>query len=194
MLQAMNSMKCGFSHRNWKDGVMRSQNEVTTRLLFAVCVAALLSIPASSVLIEAADVTVGELEQSAATPADGGGEQAAEKATVDPDSQIVVYYFHGARRCKTCRTIEAYAEEVVKSRFAKELESGSMAWEVVNYDEAENEHFLKEFGLVSASLVVVEMSKGKPVRFEVLQKAWSLVRDKPGFDQYVHRSLLDYMG
>ena len=173
---------------------MKTENESRARLIFAVCVAALMSIAMSSVLTEAGDVTGGELGQSATNPSDGGGEPTAEMAAIDPDNQIVVYYFHGARRCKTCRTIEAYAEQVVKSRFAKELGSGALVWQVVDYDEPENEHFIKDFGLVSASLVVVEMSKGEPVRLEVLQKAWSLVRDKSGFDQYVRQSIFAYLG
>jgi hypothetical protein len=173
---------------------MRSQNEVRTRLLLAVCVAALVLLPTGSVATDAAELAGGELEQPATKSSDDGAEQTANQAAIDPDNQIVVYYFHGTRRCKTCRTIEANAEEVVRSGFAKELESGSLAWKVVNYDEPENEHFIKEFGLVSASLVVVETDGDEPVRFEVLQKAWSLVRDKSGFDRYVRQSILAYLG
>ena len=78
---------------------MISTKENKARLLFAICVAALISISTGSVPTEAAKVT------------GGGGEQTAENAAADLDNQIVVYYFHGARRCKTCLTIEAYAEE-----------------------------------------------------------------------------------
>lgn len=159
---------------------MRLQNDIGVRLLLAVCLAAVVSVPAGSMPTEAADVD--------------GGAQTAKEAATDRDSQVVVYYFHGTRRCKTCRTIEAYAEEVVKSRFAKDLESGALAWKVVNYDEPENEHFIKEFSLVSASLVLVEINDEGPVRFEVLQKAWSLVRDESSFDQYVRQSIRDYIG
>ena len=77
---------------------------------------------------------------------------------------------------------------------AKYDSSGELVWKVLNYDEPENKHFIKDFGLVSASLVVVEMHEGEPVRFDVLQRAWSLARDEWRFDQYVHQSVLDYLG
>jgi len=112
----------------------------------------------------------------------------------EEDRQVVVYYFHGDRRCKTCLAIEANAKAAVNSHFAEQLESGELAWKTVNYDEPENEHFIKEFELVSSSLVVVEMSEGEPVKFEVLNKAWSLVRDKLGFQQYVNESVRSFLG
>ena len=122
------------------------------------------------------------------------GPEAEPAEAAAGDRQVVVYYFHGERRCKTCRTIEAFAEEVVQGRFAKQLDSGALAWRTVNYDEAENEHFIEEFELVSSSLVLVEMQDGKQVRFEVLKEAWSLVRDQAAFDQYVLEAVRDYLG
>ena len=109
------------------------------------------------------------------------------------DRQVVLYYFHGDQRCKTCRTIEAFAEETVTSRFAQQLEAGELAWKVVNYDDEANRHFVEQYGLFSASLVLVELDGGEPVRFEVLQKVWSLVRDQTGFEHYVRESVADFL-
>ena len=105
------------------------------------------------------------------------------------EGQIVVYYFHGKYRCKTCRTIEAYAEEAVKTSFEEPLKTGVLAWKVVNVDESENEHFLYDFELPGSSLVVVEMRDGQPGRFEVLQDVWTLVGDKDGFFDYVRQGV-----
>jgi hypothetical protein len=125
-------------------------------------------------------------------PLSGGDRSASDSG--EAERQVVVYYFHGERRCKTCLTIEAYAKETVDTRFAKQLGSGELAWKVVNYDGEGNGQFVEEFGLVSASLVVVETEGGEVVRFEVLQKVWSLVRDKTGFQSYVRDSILRYLG
>lgn len=172
---------------------MRSKDESRTRFLFAACVAALLFLHAGAPVGGTAQAAAGAAGPPAAIAADGGGENAMAGEPAAKESRFVVYYFHGARRCRTCRTIEAYAEEVVRSRFAEQLNSGALEWRAVNYDEPENEHFIRDFGLVSSSLVIVEMQAAEPVRFSVLQQAWSLVRDKPGFDRYVHQSILDYM-
>jgi hypothetical protein len=38
------------------------------------------------------------------------------------------------------------------------------------------------------------MGEGKPVRFEVLKEAWSLVRDKTAFEQYIADAVRGYLG
>ena len=129
-----------------------------------------------------------------AEPATGASDAATEaESQSDAQDGIVVYYFHGTRRCNTCRTIEAYAKEAVEGKYGEQLEAGRLRWNVVNTDEPENEHFLEDFGLVSSSLVVVELDGDRVTRFQVLQDAWTLVRDKPGFIEYVQRSIGEYI-
>lgn len=176
-----------------KDGVMRLEKVAGAHVLLVLMSATLTLMAMAIVVAEAADVAAGESEQPTVRTSAGGGENTTTEGSVESKSRYVVYYFHGERRCRTCRTIEAYAEELVKSRLAKELRAGSLAWKVINYDEPENKHFIEDFGLVSASLVVAEMNGDEPVRFEVLQKAWFLVRDKPGFDRYLLWSIVEYM-
>jgi hypothetical protein len=127
-------------------------------------------------------------------PATAESAAAASEAPSAQDHQVVLYYFHGTRRCKTCLSIEANALEAVKSEFAEELDSGALVWKVVNYDEAENEHFIKDFKLVSSSLVLVEMQGGKQMRFSVLHDTWSLARDEWRLKKYVQKSVLEFLG
>jgi len=172
---------------------MRLQKGAEARALLVLMIATLTMIVTSTAVSDVAGVAEGESELPVVHESARDDESSAADGSVESQNRYVVYYFHGERRCKTCRAIEAYAEEVVKSRFAKELKAGSLSWKVVNYDEPDNEHFIEDFGLVSASLVIAEMNGNEPVRFEILQKVWSLVRDKPGFDQYVLWSIVDYM-
>jgi hypothetical protein len=106
---------------------------------------------------------------------------------------VVLYYFHGTRRCKTCRSIEEYAQEAIARKFTDELEAGTLRWEVVNTDEPANQHFVKDFSLVSSSLVLAETDGSTVIRHEVLQEAWTLVRDESRFIQYVQRSVHGYL-
>jgi hypothetical protein len=89
--------------------------------------------------------------------------------------------------------IEAYAQQAIETKFKDELQNGTLQWKTVNTDESANEHFVKDFALVSSSLVVVEMSGGDVVRHDVLQDAWTLVRDEPRFKQYVQKSVHEYL-
>ena len=107
--------------------------------------------------------------------------------------EVVLYYFHGNRRCKTCRSIEANAKEAIDVRYGEELASGAMQWKVLNVDEPANQHFSQDFDLVSGGLVVVEMNGDDMARYEVLQDAWTLVRDDIKFMQYVQRSVREYL-
>jgi len=118
---------------------------------------------------------------------------AAAPAEQSAEQKVIVYYFHGNKRCKTCRTIEAYAGEALASRFSTELDSGLLEWKVVNFDEPENEHFLEEFGLYSSSVVVVEREGGRAVRHEILPEVWSLVREKQSFFAYLNTAVRKYL-
>ena len=109
------------------------------------------------------------------------------------DVGVVAYYFHGNLRCKTCRTIEAYSEEAIRSEFADELASSRLAWRVVNVEEPENKHFVKDFELVTKSLVLTEYEDGEVTRWENLKQVWQLVRDKEQFLDYVHSSTRKFL-
>jgi hypothetical protein len=100
---------------------------------------------------------------------------------------IRVYYFHGATRCTTCKTIEAYAHETVASAFGSELKAGSLEWKVVNVDEPANQHFTRDFQLYTRSVVVADAKD--PKRFKVLDRVWQLVGDKAAFQRYVEQEI-----
>jgi hypothetical protein len=107
---------------------------------------------------------------------------------------VVAYYFHGNVRCKTCRTIEAYAEEAITQGFPDEMASGRLAWRVVNVDEPENQHFVEDLQLVTRSVVLVETKDGEAVRWQSLDKVWQLVRDKDAFVAYVRDATRQFLG
>ena len=120
-------------------------------------------------------------------------ESAAESDSTRIEREVILYYFHGTRRCNTCRTIEAYAQRAIETKFKDDIDAGTLQWKALNTDEAANAHFVKDFGLVSSSLVVVEMNGDQVIRHDVLQDAWTLVRDESRFIQYVQRSVHEYL-
>lgn len=127
------------------------------------------------------------------TSGESGPEGGAGSDSMGATPEVVLYYFHGTHRCKTCLTIESYSQQAVQRKFKDALEAGTLSWTVLNTDEPENAHFVKDFGLVSSSLVLVEVDRGKVVRHKVLQDAWTLVRDKPRFVEYVQGSVAEFL-
>ena len=107
--------------------------------------------------------------------------------------RFVAYYFYGNMRCATCRKLEAYSEEAIKTGFADELERGALAFRAVNVDEAQNKHFVQDFQLVTKSLVLVEYRDGEVARYENLKEIWQKVGDKDGFLEYVRDSTREFI-
>jgi hypothetical protein len=110
----------------------------------------------------------------------------SESASAGPARKVLVYYFHGTQRCKTCRAIESYAHEAIEEAFAEELESGRVVWRTVNVDEPENKHFVAKYGLSFSTLVVAEMEGDNEGEWRNLSDVWSLVKEsREKYDAYV---------
>lgn len=123
-----------------------------------------------------------------------GGTADSSAATLDTSAhKYIAYYFHGTRRCPSCIKIEAYTKEAVDSGFVKSLQSGLLEWRVVNTDESENEHFLKEYQLFTKSVVLVDLRGGKQVKWTNLAKVWDFLGDKPAFVKYIQDELTAFM-
>ncbi len=132
-----------------------------------------------------------------AVPLEGAATEAGsgqEPDTSETPSTVIAYYFHGTRRCKTCLTIEAYTDESLRAGFPQELETGGLTWRVVNIDEPENEHFVREFELITRSVVLVEAQNGKMEKWKNLDKVWKLVGNKEAFVAYIQKETTDYLG
>ena len=110
-----------------------------------------------------------------------------------PDNRkIVVYYFHGKFRCPSCRKIEAYTEEAVKSYFSSDIENKRLEYYVVDVEEKGMEHFTRDYQLYTKSVVVVDTLKGKQIRWKNLPKVWELLSDKDSFKNYIRDEIRSY--
>jgi hypothetical protein len=132
-----------------------------------------------------------------AVPEEGAATEAGSNQKPDASetpSTVIAYYFHGTRRCKTCLTIEAYADETMRAGFQQELETGRLTWLVLNVEKPENEHFVQDFELATRSVVLVEVKDGKTEKWKSLDKVWKLVGDKEAFVAYIQKETADYLG
>jgi hypothetical protein len=106
---------------------------------------------------------------------------------------VIAYYFHGDVRCDTCRKLEAYSRATIEARFADELAAGALQWRLVNVDEAENEHFIDDYGLYTRSLVLSEVVDGREARWKNLDRIWELVGDRLAYDDYVRTEVAAFL-
>lgn len=122
--------------------------------------------------------------------------ETAQKTAVKPNSaqagekaqslSYIVYYFHGNRRCATCKKIESQAKAVVESTFTAKIKKGELTFTSVNIDEEQNKHFINDFNLVSSGVVAVRINgKGEVQKYKNLPKVWPLAWEEDSFNNYI---------
>lgn len=121
-----------------------------------------------------------------ANPAPGAPPASASGQPAEP-RKLVATYFHGNKRCNTCRTIQAQVKEALEGGFPDALMSGALELREVNLDLPGNDHYATDYALTGSSLVLTDVQGGKQTRFKVLQDVWTLWADQPAFVAYVQR-------
>lgn len=109
-------------------------------------------------------------------------------------TKVVVYYFHGNTRCFTCRAIENFSRAAVGNGFPDELQKGRLEFQAVNVEEPANEHFVRDYQLVTRSVVLVRYADGKQEKWKNLDRVWELVRDNEAFAGYVQTETRQFLG
>ena len=98
---------------------------------------------------------------------------------------VLVTYFSSDVRCTTCVRIERLTRETVERNFGPELASGRIAFRTVNLDGPGNEHFIRDYSLISKTVIVSDLAKGREVRWENLQQVWTKHKDEQEFEAYL---------
>ncbi len=112
------------------------------------------------------------------------------KAKIESGRRIVIYYLYDSIRCDSCRKIEAYTREAVQEGFASNM---PVEWKPLNTDKPENTHYLKDYKLISKSVVVAEFDAGKQKRWKELDRIWDLLKDKAAFKNYIREEVQEYL-
>lgn len=99
--------------------------------------------------------------------------------------KVVAYYFHGNKRCYTCRMIEALTTEAIETGFADDIRNGRIEMKSVNVEEAGNDHYVQDYQLSSRSVVVARYENGAQKEWKRLDEVWQLVRDRDAFIRFV---------
>ena len=107
--------------------------------------------------------------------------------------KVIAYYFHTNARCSKCKTIEAYSREAIEKGFPDELKDGALEMRIVNYEQPENRHFVKDYKLVSKSLILVNVVNGKQTEWTNLKLVWQLTGHKEAFLNYVRKEVRGYL-
>jgi hypothetical protein len=117
--------------------------------------------------------------------ATGGNDPKAAAASVVRPDGVTVISFHGEKRCKTCIKISELAKQTIDKEFADAEKAGKLYWEQIDYDATGNRHFVKDYELVSSTVVVTQWKDGKEIKWNRLDAVWDHVGDEPVFRAYL---------
>lgn len=141
-------------------------------LLYLVAGKALRSSPTRQEMASSSD-TVHVAGRKAATPRTGKG------------VSVVAYYFHGNIRCVTCRRIEAFTREAMKKYFSEALADGRLKLKVINVDNDENNHFVRDYALTFQTVILSRRVNGKEVAWKNLKDVWKYSGNRDKFFRYI---------
>ena len=126
----------------------------------------------------------GESDMGRADELAGVKKAGSLKAAASGDTRIIVYYFHGNARCKTCLTIEMYALEAIETGFPEALKANQIEFLPVNLEMAKNEHFIDDFQLAARTVVLERIVGDERKDYLNLHRVWELVGDKETYIAY----------
>ncbi len=135
---------------------------------------------------------------SAGSTVTTAGPERPSAATTETDSsqsphKVVAYYFHGTKRCVTCRKIEALAYTAIHEGFGDAIDSGRLQWQVVNVETRKNRHFIKDYKLYTKSIVLVDIRDGSQQRWKNLEKVWELVHNEDAYLAYINSEVASFL-
>ena len=106
---------------------------------------------------------------------------------------VIVRYFHSDIRCSTCLAFEDWSKTAVEL-FPEELKNGTLKWQVINFDEPENKHYIKDYDLVEKSLVLIREDNSKVTRWKNVEEFWDFDdNQKDEFVKLVQGLISDYL-
>ncbi|MBE0645466.1 MAG: hypothetical protein IH600_15395 [Bacteroidetes bacterium] len=81
-------------------------------------------------------------------------------------AELIVYYFHTSRRCKTCLSIERVARNVFKEKYGKDK---TVVFRALNIEEEKNEALAEKYEVAGSSLLVCKGGKTEDLTAEAFQ-------------------------
>ena len=89
------------------------------------------------------------------------------------NSKVEVYYFHGARRCATCVSIEENAKATIDTYFKDQKAKGMVKMIVIDIEDPKNAALVEKYEVSGSSLFVTRLTGGKTFTNDMTNFAFS---------------------
>ncbi len=108
-------------------------------------------------------------------------------------SKTIIYYFHSSIRCETCNKLEDFTKNAVMKYFSKEIDGAIIELKIINIDDKENEHFIKDYDLYMQAVILSKIVDDKEIMNINLDKIWDLVENKEKYYLYIEQEIKEFM-
>ena len=78
-----------------------------------------------------------------------------ENNKIEITSTVRGYYFHGTRRCTTCKAVEEVTKEILNEYYATELADKTISFEAINLDEDDSKILANKLEVSGQTLLFV---------------------------------------
>lgn len=96
------------------------------------------------------------------------------KSSQNENAVVTVYYFHGDRRCTTCKAVGSVSKETIAEHFS---DNTRVIFQDVNIDEVENNEIKDKLEMSGSGLFIYDGDTKKDLTAIAFQKAVSSPKD-----------------
>lgn len=118
--------------------------------------------------------------------------QSVAPAEIAGHDHVVMTYFTTNVRCRSCRQIEALTRETAEVRHADAIADGRLVFRVINTDEPGMEHYVKDYALVSKTVILSRFEGGREVEWKNMDDVWEHLGEPEVFHAYLETPLAEW--
>jgi hypothetical protein len=93
-------------------------------------------------------------------------------------AKLKIVYFHSERRCPTCVSIEDNTKKTLNTYFAGQLKDGTITFQSLNVEEAENQKMVEKYQADGSSLYLTKVTGSKETNTDFTNFAFSYSRNQ----------------
>lgn len=105
--------------------------------------------------------------------------QSAQTADVTFEDGLHVLYFHGAKRCPTCMSIEKNVQDLIKAQYAQHVADKKLYVHVIDYSKEPGKSLATQYQVSFSSLILLNKQGGQVSDGNATRFAFSTSRRQP---------------
>ena len=107
-------------------------------------------------------------KEEGSTSTEQSDKQETTKTNVPIKDHLAIYDFHNEHRCVTCVAIEDATKEILHKYYQKQLDDGTITFDLYNCEAEENQDLVEEYGAFGTTLAFTVFKDGEKLEMRDL--------------------------